>query len=270
MATRTTSHTTVTITMGMGMPTAITRRCGASTPAMGRSCWRSSRPAYPRAGVSVAESGPAWAARDVTVEIERPDGRRQQFHFVERDGYLESLEEIPEPHQFVARLRLAHGHHSHDYDVSFVEGEGTDHIHEELRGLKLATAGYQDAHEFAHANDIRRRFADRNVTTGQIVLFGLTGGLVPCPASVTVLLLCLQLRHFALGAVLVLCFSIGLAATLVAVGVVAALSVRHVSQRTSWFATVAQRAPYLSSLLIIGVGLYVGVEGWLGLSALHS
>lgn len=217
-----------------------------------------------------SESGPAWAARDVTVEIERPDGRRQQFHFVERDGYLESLEEIPEPHQFVARLRLAHGHHSHDYDVSFVEGEGTDHIHEELRGLKLATAGYQDAHEFAHANDIRRRFADRNVTTGQIVLFGLTGGLVPCPASVTVLLLCLQLRHFALGAVLVLCFSIGLAATLVAVGVVAALSVRHVSQRTSWFATVAQRAPYLSSLLIIGVGLYVGVEGWLGLSALHS
>ena len=108
------------------------------------------------------------------------------------------------------------------------------------------------------------------MTTGQIVLFGLTGGLVPCPASVTVLLLCLQLRHFALGAVLVLCFSIGLAATLVAVGVVAALSVRHVSQRTSWFATVAQRAPYLSSLLIIGVGLYVGVEGWLGLSALHS
>ena len=40
----------------------------------------------------------------------------------------------------------------------------------------IAAGGYQDAHELAHANDIRRRFADRNVTTRQIVMFGLTGG----------------------------------------------------------------------------------------------
>ena len=38
-------------------------------------------------------------------------------------------------------------------------------MHEELRGLKAATDGCQDAHEPAHANDIRRQFADRNVTT---------------------------------------------------------------------------------------------------------
>ncbi|VFT51793.1 high-affinity nickel-transporter [Pseudomonas aeruginosa] len=43
-----------------------------------------------------------------------------------------------------------------------------------------------------HANDIRNRFNNRNVTTGQIILFGLTGGLIPCPAAITVLLLCLQ------------------------------------------------------------------------------
>ncbi len=216
-----------------------------------------------------SESGHGWAAKDVTVETERPDGRRQEFHFAERDGLLESLDEIPEPHEFIARLKLAHGHHSHDYDVAFVEGDGHDHIHEELRGLKLATSGHQDAHELAHANDIRRRFADRNVTTGQVVLFGLTGGLIPCPASITVLLLCLQLKQFTMGAALVLCFSIGLAATLVAVGVIAALSVQHVTKRVSWFSTVAHRAPYLSSLLIIGVGFYVGIEGWTGLAALH-
>jgi len=216
-----------------------------------------------------SETGHGWAAKDVTIETERPDGRRQQFHFVERDGYLESLEEIPEPHEFIARLQLAHGHHAHDYDVNFVEGEGTDHVHEELRGLKLATAGYQDAHELAHANDVRRRFADRNVTTWQVVLFGLTGGLIPCPASITVLLLCLQLRQFTLGAALVVCFSIGLAVTLVAVGVVAALSVQHVTKRVAWLPIVAQRAPYLSGLLIVGVGIYVGIEGWTGLATLH-
>lgn len=215
-----------------------------------------------------SESGPNWAAKDVTIETERPDSARQAFSFINRGGYLESVEEIPEPHEFMARLRLAHGHHSHDYDVSFAEGQGSDHLHEELRGLEVATGGYQDAHELGHANDIRRRFADRNVTTGQIIMFGLTGGLIPCPASVTVLLLCLQLKEFALGAVLVVCFSIGLALTLVTVGTAAALSVRHATKRFSWFSTFARRAPYFSSVLIICVGLYVGYQGWAGL-ALH-
>lgn len=130
----------------------------------------------------------------------------------------------------------------------------------------MSSGGYQDAHELAHANDIRRRFADRNVTTGQIIMFGLTGGLIPCPASITVLLLCLQLKQFTLGAVLVLCFSVGLAITLVTVGAAAALSVRHASKRFSWFGTVARRAPYLSSVLIILVGLYVAYQGWAGLA----
>jgi len=209
------------------------------------------------------ESGQAWRADDVTIETERPDGKRQRFAFVQRDGYLESPEEIAEPHEFMARLRLSHGSHAHDYDVAFTEdGHGHDHLHGELRGLEVATGGYRDAHELAHANDIRRRFADRNVTTGQIVLFGLTGGLIPCPAAITVLLLCLQLKEITLGAVLVLCFSIGLAITLVVVGSAAALSVRHATKRWSGFGTFVRRAPYFSSLLIAGVGLYVGIQAW--------
>jgi nickel/cobalt exporter len=212
-----------------------------------------------------SEGSPAWAAKDVMIETERPDSRRQVFTFVNRDGFLESVEEIPEPHEFMARLRLAHGHHSHDYDISFVEGDGADHLHEELRGLNVATGGYQDAHELAHANDVRHRFADRNVTTWQIVVFGLTGGLIPCPAAITVLLLCLQLKEITLGAALVLCFSIGLALTLVTVGAAAALSVQQATRRFAWFSTFARRAPYFSSVLIIVVGLYVGFHGWRGL-----
>lgn len=213
------------------------------------------------------ERGHAWKAGDVTVVTERPDGTRQGFAFVDRGGFLESRDEIPEPHEFMARVSLGHGNHSHDYDLSFVEGHGHDHLHEELRGLEASGSEYQDAHELAHANDIRRCFAGRNVTTWQIVLFGLTGGLIPCPAAITVLLLCLQLKQFTLGFALVLCFSIGLAITLVSVGAAAALSVRHANERWSWFGTVARRAPYLSAVLIIGVGLYVGYHGWLGLAS---
>lgn len=214
-----------------------------------------------------AERGHGWAASDVTVVTERPDGARQAFTFVDRGGYLESVDEIPEPHEFMARISLGHGGHTHDYDLSFVEGHGHDHMHEELRGLEVATDGYQDAHELAHANDIRRQFADRNVTTWQIIMFGLTGGLIPCPAAITVLLLCLQLKEFTLGFALVLCFSVGLAITLVTVGAAAALSVRHATRRWSWFSIFARRAPYFSSVLIILVGLYVGYHGWVGLTA---
>lgn len=216
-----------------------------------------------------SERGHAWDASEVRVLIERPDGTRQSFTFAERDGFLESLEEIPEPHEFMARLSLGHDGHSHDYDLSFVEdhAHGHDHIHEELRGLDVASGGYQDAHELAHANDIRRRFADRNVTTGQIIMFGLTGGLIPCPASITVLLLCLQLKQVALGAALVLCFSIGLALTLVSVGAAAALGARSASKRFPWLGEVARKAPYFSSAVIILVGLYVAYTGYAALAA---
>lgn len=113
----------------------------------------------------------------------------------------------------------------------------------------------------AHARDIEKRFANRPVTTGQIILFGLTGGLIPCPASITVLLLCLQLKKIALGSLLVLCFSIGLALTLVTSGALAALGARHAARRFSGFGALAAHAPYLSCGLILLIGLYVGYSG---------
>ncbi|WP_179403429.1 nickel/cobalt efflux transporter [Burkholderia guangdongensis] len=208
-----------------------------------------------------SRDGHAWSADQVRVRTERVGGAMQTFAFVARDGFLESVDEIPEPHSFVARLSLGHGDHSHDYDVVFAEDA---HAHAALRasGLELDVDGFQDAHERAHADDIRRRFADREVTTAQIVMFGLTGGLVPCPASITVLLLCLQLKRFALGATLVLCFSIGLALTMVASGTLAALSVKHVSKRWSGFGDFARKAPYVSGVVILLVGIFVGYQGY--------
>ncbi|CAM7587452.1 MAG: nickel/cobalt efflux protein RcnA [Enterobacteriaceae bacterium] len=121
---------------------------------------------------------------------------------------------------------------------------------------------YRDAHELAHARDIERRFNGTKVTNGQILLFGLTGGLIPCPAAITVLLICIQLKALTLGATMVVCFSIGLALTLVAVGVGAAVSVQHAAKRWSGFNTLARRAPYFSSVLIALVGIYMGVHGY--------
>ncbi len=164
-------------------------------------------------------------------------------------------------------------HHSHDHDHHHDHGHGHDHAHHHHHHHDEPAGGdgeYQDAHQRAHARDIGQRFADRKVTTGQIILFGLTGGLIPCPAAITVLLLCLQLKAFTLGFALVLCFSIGLAITLVTVGALAALSVRHATSRWSWLNDAARKAPYFSGLLIIAVGLYIGLHGWQGIAAQNA
>ncbi|MEY4504773.1 MAG: hypothetical protein RL154_1069, partial [Pseudomonadota bacterium] len=144
--------------------------------------------------------------------------------------------------------------------VEFVE-HSHEHLHEELNGLVITASGYQDAHELAHANDIRKRFANKEVTNWQILLFGLTGGLIPCPATITVLLLCLQLKQIAMGMALVLGFSIGLALTLVLTGVVSALSVNYMSKKFSGFGDIVRKAPYFSSVLIMCIGVYIGYEG---------
>ena len=211
----------------------------------------------------VSQEGPHGhdlSSGTIAVETERPDGQRQMFSFVPRDDFFESVETIPEPHEFIARLHLGHGDHIHDFDVEFTE-HGHHHVIEELEELELAAPGYQDPHELAHANDIRHRFANRAVTNGQILLFGLTGGLIPCPASITVLLLCLQLKQITLGATLVLCFSIGLALTMVLSGVMAALSVKHMAKHWGGFGNIARKAPYFSGGVITLVGLYIGYQG---------
>ncbi len=166
-----------------------------------------------------------------------------------------------EQHAFTATLTVDHHHHDHehDFDVAFT-GEEPAAMHD-------AGAEPMDAHSRAHANAIKQRFDGRRVTTGQIVMFGLTGGLIPCPAAITVLLLCIQVKQMAMGSLLVLAFSVGLALTMVTAAVAAALSVKHLSRRFTGFGRLAARAPYVSSVVIIAMGLYLGYEGLHALTA---
>ncbi|EPY4498864.1 nickel/cobalt efflux protein RcnA [Klebsiella quasipneumoniae] len=158
-----------------------------------------------------------------------------------------------------------HPQHDHDHDHDHHHHEHHDHHHSHSPGAPLVAEEWQDAHQRAHAQEINRRFDGRQVTTGQIVMFGLTGGLIPCPASITVLLICLQLKKFSLGATLVLGFSVGLALTLVASGAIAALSMKHATRRWPWLNDISRKAPWISGLLIIVVGIYMMLHGLSGL-----
>ncbi|MDR3486790.1 MAG: CDF family Co(II)/Ni(II) efflux transporter DmeF [Bradyrhizobium sp.] len=76
-----------------------------------------------------AEMAVLPAASDVTIETVRPDGSRQLFQFEDRQGYLESRDEIPEPHAFVATVRVAHGAQQQDHRLEFEE-----HDHDAAHG----------------------------------------------------------------------------------------------------------------------------------------
>ena len=152
------------------------------------------------------------------------------------------------------------GHHDHDHD----------HDHHAGGDALLGDDGsYQDAHERAHAQDIQRRFVGQKVTTGQIAMFGLTGGLVPCPASVTILMICLHLKRFTLGAAMVASFSLGLALSLVSVGVIAAWGAQQVGKRfgNGRFSDIARKMPYFSSALMALVALLMATQALLQLAA---
>jgi cation diffusion facilitator family transporter len=73
------------------------------------------------------DAGVLPAASDVTVETIRPDGRRQLFAFEDRGGYLESRDEIPEPHAFLAKFRVVRGDQHHDHELQFEEHDHDRH-----------------------------------------------------------------------------------------------------------------------------------------------
>ena len=144
--------------------------------------------------------------------------------------------------------KQAHAQHQHDHE------HGLAHHHDE-------DGEFGDAHEREHAEEMKKHLTGQNITTGQVILFGLTGGLLPCPSAFAILLVCLQLKKFSLGFGLVLGFSIGLALTLVTVGMIAALSVQHATKRFKGFGEFARKAPYISSIVLILIGLLVSIQG---------
>ena len=194
---------------------------------------------------------PLRADQTILIETVRPGGQRETFSFAPQNDYVESTTNIPEPHEFEAVLKLEQSGHTQTYSTKFEE----HHHHHD------STAEFQDEHERQHAAEFQNRFANRQAATGQIILFGLTGGLLPCPSAFAVLMVCLQLKKFTLGFALVLAFSLGLAITLVTVGAVAALSVKHATRRFKGFGELARKAPYVSSTVMVLIGLFVAAHG---------
>jgi cation diffusion facilitator family transporter len=87
----------------------------------------------------LSRAGEDLAPDDVTIETARPDGSRQLFAMAPRGGYLESVDDIPEPHAFKVRIALERNADVHE--VEFTEHghaqRGTAHRDNNMRAAAI-------------------------------------------------------------------------------------------------------------------------------------
>lgn len=129
--------------------------------------------------------------------------------------------------------------------------------------LRLRSARRQDNHGHAHEHHHHQHehahqhdhvHADDGLTSRGILGVGVAAGLLPCPSALVVLLSAIALHRVGFGLALIVAFSVGLAATVTAIGLVAVLA-RRVFARVSLDGPVVRALPAVSALVILGVGV---------------
>ncbi|HEX7759902.1 MAG TPA: CDF family Co(II)/Ni(II) efflux transporter DmeF [Caulobacteraceae bacterium] len=84
------------------------------------------------------EDGRPLHADDIRIETTRSDGRHQVFTLDDRGGYLESRDEIPEPHAFTARVIVGQGADARSYEAVFDEGDHDHGAHHRDNNMRAA------------------------------------------------------------------------------------------------------------------------------------
>lgn len=94
------------------------------------------------------------------------------------------------------------------------------------------------------------------MTWRSLAALGISGGLVPCPAALVLLLSCIALGNVGLGLLLVFAFSLGLAGVLVALGLLLVYT-KHLFQKMPVSLRPLKLLPTLSGLgiTLIGCGI---------------
>ena len=115
------------------------------------------------------------------------------------------------------------------------------------------------------------RTIERALSFRELIILGVTGGIVPCPAALVVLLSAFSLHRIGFGLFLITAFSFGLAAVLVIIGLAMVHAKRAISSRMRTGKIALRYLPLLSSafMVVLGVGIaasaIASVQRWQGL-----
>lgn len=116
--------------------------------------------------------------------------------------------------------------------------------------------------------------ADRNpsVQLHQLLVLGITGGIVPCPAALVVLLSALALRRVAFGLLLIVSFSAGLAVVLIAMGMLAVYAGRWIARVRAEGPLMQRWLPLASAGMMTALGCAIALQSLMtaGVFPLHA
>jgi ABC-type nickel/cobalt efflux system permease component RcnA len=136
-----------------------------------------------------------------------------------------------------------------------------------LAGTRLRTAGAHDHHHDDHDHDHHHHghhhhhhhVGDGPASLRSLLALGVSGGLVPCPSALVVMLGAIALGRVAFGLLLIVAFSAGLAAVLTGIGLVLVYA-RGLFERLPVDGRIARYVPVASAVVIAVVGLGIVVR----------
>jgi nickel/cobalt exporter len=126
-------------------------------------------------------------------------------------------------------------------------------------GLAVLRARYH--HARAHRHDQHHHHHDHEQRQGLrgLVAVGVSGGLLPCPTALVVLLAAISLHRVGYGLLLIVSFSVGLASVITAIGLVAVTAKRAFS-RMRLDGPVIRALPAVSALAVLALGVAMTVR----------
>jgi ABC-type nickel/cobalt efflux system permease component RcnA len=141
-----------------------------------------------------------------------------------------------------------------------------DHLYPWLNlvsGLLVASIGaavlrarwlHRRAHAHGHGHHHHHHGAPAETSFRSLLAVGVSGGLLPCPSALVVLLAAISLHRIAFGLVLIVAFSAGLALSITGIGLAAVLA-RGVFKRASFDGRLIGLLPAVSALVILAAGV---------------
>ena len=152
----------------------------------------------------------------------------------------------------------SHSHDEHDHaHVHDSHAHSHDHDHGHSHGAHVHSHGGK-----AHSHAV----PDGPITTKTLVALGVSGGIVPCPEAIVVLLAAVKMHRIGYGMILIVAFSIGLAAALIAIGLLV-VSARNRMSRLSALnedSALVRYLPLASAAIITLIGAALTLQATLG------
>jgi ABC-type nickel/cobalt efflux system permease component RcnA len=148
--------------------------------------------------------------------------------------------------------------HDHDHD--------RHDAHDALSQSEHAAAhahGAPHAHRHGHGHHHHHHVPDGPVSVRALVALGVSGGIVPCPAALVVLPSAVAMGRIGLGLLLIVGFSVGLAAVLIAIGLLVVHARRLVARlggTAADGALVRRWLPLTSAAVITASGVVITVQ----------